>query len=209
MFSLVPPLPFPSRFLFCSVCFFYLFVALWSQWWCCSVSGHKPSSLSYNRRMVEQSDISETLVKVGCSWLLYILNVFVFVSFASRDKTQRDWAVKWLSLVLIKSEQVSKMCSIVNPSKHLAHTGGSSLFNKKEWVIKEWPMCYRDITFFFSVCPRTNSLYIPLNLEIFHAVKPDPNLYQVQKWASHTLLEIWIHHLSRRQHYVPGLSLLY
>ena len=26
------------------------------------------------------------------------------------------------------------------------HTGGSSPFNKKEWVIKEWPMCNRAIT---------------------------------------------------------------
>ena len=29
---------------------------------------------------------------------------------------------------------------------HPMHTGGSLPFNKKEWVIKEWPMCNRAIT---------------------------------------------------------------
>ena len=57
-----------------------------------------------------------------------------------------DLAVKWLSLISIKSEQVSKICSMVKLLLHPMHTGGSSPFNKKEWVIKEWPMCNRVIT---------------------------------------------------------------
>ena len=57
-----------------------------------------------------------------------------------------DLAVKWLSLISIKSEQVSKICSMVKRLSHPMHTGGSSPFNKKEWVRKEWPMCNRAIT---------------------------------------------------------------
>ena len=57
-----------------------------------------------------------------------------------------DLAVKWLSLISIKSEQVSKICSMVKRLSHPIHIGGSSPFNKKEWVIKEWPMCNRAIT---------------------------------------------------------------
>ena len=55
-------------------------------------------------------------------------------------------AVKWLSLISIKSEQVSKICSMVKSLSHLMHIGSSSHFNRKEWVIKEWPMCSRAIT---------------------------------------------------------------
>ena len=57
-----------------------------------------------------------------------------------------DLAVKWLSLISIKSKQVSKICSMVKCSSHPMHIGGSSPFNKKEWVRKEWPMCNRAIT---------------------------------------------------------------
>ena len=57
-----------------------------------------------------------------------------------------DLAVKWLSRISIKSEQVSKICSMVKRLSHLMHIGGSSPFNKKEWVIKEWPMCNQAIT---------------------------------------------------------------
>ena len=57
-----------------------------------------------------------------------------------------DLAVKWLSLTSIKSEQVSKICSMVKRLSHRMHTGDSSPFNKKEWVIKEWPMCNQAIT---------------------------------------------------------------
>ena len=55
-------------------------------------------------------------------------------------------AVKWLSIISIKSEQVSKICSMVKRLSHPMHNGGSSPFNKKQWVTKEWPMCNRAIT---------------------------------------------------------------
>ena len=35
---------------------------------------------------------------------------------------------------------------MVKRLSHLMHIGGSSPFNKKEWVRKEWPMCNRAIT---------------------------------------------------------------
>ena len=57
-----------------------------------------------------------------------------------------DLAVKWLSLISIKSEQVSKICSMVKHLSHPMHIGGSSPFSEKEWVIKEWPMCSRAVT---------------------------------------------------------------
>ena len=38
------------------------------------------------------------------------------------------------------------MCSLVKRSSHPMHIGGSSPFNKKEWVIKDWPICNRAIT---------------------------------------------------------------
>ena len=43
------------------------------------------------------------------------------------------------------------------------HTGGSSPFNKKEWVIKEWPMCNRAITVSsFLFCLSEDKQYILL-----------------------------------------------
>ena len=57
-----------------------------------------------------------------------------------------DWAVKWLFLISMQSEQVSKICWIVQSSSQPMHIGGSSPFNKKEWVIKEWPMCSWAVT---------------------------------------------------------------
>ena len=59
---------------------------------------------------------------------------------------RNDLAVKWLSLISIKFEQASKICSHVKRLSHPMHIGGSSPFNKKEWVRKEWPMCNRAIT---------------------------------------------------------------
>ena len=41
----------------------------------------------------------------------------------------------------------SKICSMVKLLSHPMHIGGSSPFNRKEWVIKEWPMCNWAITF--------------------------------------------------------------
>ena len=37
-----------------------------------------------------------------------------------------------LSFISIKSEQISKMCSMVNLLSHAIHVGGFSLFSKKE-----------------------------------------------------------------------------
>ena len=62
--------------------------------------------------------------------------------------THSDWAVKCLSLIQIKSEQANRICSIVNLLSHPMHIGGSSPFNKKEWVIKEWQLCNWVITVF-------------------------------------------------------------
>ena len=70
----------------------------------------------------------------------------IFSSKISWNNTCSDWAVKWLSLISIKPEQVSKICSKVKHSSHLMHTGSSSPFNEKEWVMKEWPICNWAIT---------------------------------------------------------------
>ena len=70
----------------------------------------------------------------------------IFSGEISWNNMRGDLAVKWLSLISIKSEQVSKTCSMVKRLSHPMHIGGSSPFNKKEWVIKEWPMCNRAIT---------------------------------------------------------------
>ena len=70
----------------------------------------------------------------------------IFSGKISWNNMRSDLAVKWLSLISIKSKQVSKICSTVKRLSHPIHTGGSSPFNKKEWVIKEWPMCNRAIT---------------------------------------------------------------
>ena len=56
-----------------------------------------------------------------------------------------DLAVQWLSLISINSEQV-KYAQWLNVLSHLTHIGGSSPFNKKESVMKEWPMCNQAIT---------------------------------------------------------------
>ena len=50
---------------------------------------------------------------------------------------------QWLSCKVVvtqfnKSEQVSKVCSMLNFSSYPMHIYGSSPLNKKEWVIKEW-----------------------------------------------------------------------
>ena len=50
----------------------------------------------------------------------------------SLNNMRSDLAVKWLSLVSIKSEQVSKICSMVKRLSHPMHSGGFSRFNKKE-----------------------------------------------------------------------------
>ena len=56
----------------------------------------------------------------------------IFSNDISQNNARGDCAVKWLCLISIKPEQVSKICSIVKRSSHPIHTGGSSSFNKKE-----------------------------------------------------------------------------
>ena len=68
----------------------------------------------------------------------------IFSGKISWNNMRSDLAVKWLSLISIKSEQVSKIYSTVKHLSHPIHIGGSSPFNKR--VIKEWPMCNRAIT---------------------------------------------------------------
>ena len=70
----------------------------------------------------------------------------IFSGEISWNNIRSDLAVKWLSLISIKSEQVRKICSMVKHLSHPIHIGGFSPFNKKEWVINEWPMCSRAIT---------------------------------------------------------------
>ena len=56
----------------------------------------------------------------------------IFSGEISLNNMRRDLAVKWLSLISIKSEQVSKICSNVKRLSHPMRIGGSSPFNKKE-----------------------------------------------------------------------------
>ena len=58
----------------------------------------------------------------------------IFSNDISQNNARGDCAVKWLCLISIKSEQVSKMYAIVNLSLHAMHICGSSPFNKKERV---------------------------------------------------------------------------
>ena len=54
---------------------------------------------------------------------------------------------------------------MVKHLSHPMHTGGSSRFNKKEWVRKEWPMCNQAITV-SSFCFSKDKIYILLILGI-------------------------------------------
>ena len=56
----------------------------------------------------------------------------IFSGEISLNNMRSDLAVKWLSLISIKSEHVSKICSMVKRLSHPMHIGGSSPFNKKE-----------------------------------------------------------------------------
>ena len=76
----------------------------------------------------------------------FFQKVKIFSGKISWNNMLSDLAVKWLSLISIKSEHVSKICSMVKRLSHPMHIGGSSPFNKKEWVRKEWPMCNPAIT---------------------------------------------------------------
>ena len=73
-----------------------------------------------------------------------LIKKLVFSGEISWNNIRSDWAVKWLSLISIKSEKVSKICFIVICWSHPMHTGGSSPFNKKEWVIKVSSFCQSE-----------------------------------------------------------------
>ena len=83
----------------------------------------------------------------------------IFSGKISLNSMRSDLAVKWLSLISIKSEQVSKICSTVKRLSHPINIGGSSPFNKKEWVIKKWPMCNRAITVFSFLFLRGQTIH--------------------------------------------------
>ena len=51
-----------------------------------------------------------------------------------------------MALSYFNKIRTSKICSNVKRLSHPMHIGGSSPFNKKERVRKEWPMCKRAIT---------------------------------------------------------------
>ena len=87
-----------------------------------------------------------------------------------------DLAVKWPSLISIKSEQVSKICSMVKRLSHRMHIGGSSPFNKKRmnkkrmanvptWDVKRNSR-YREMSneLFLKRCVSSGSLTVFLSL---------------------------------------------
>ena len=103
------------------------------------------------------------------------------INFFQKVKNLLRWNIlkqhaQWFScgsLISIKSKQVSKICSMVKRLSHLMHTGGSSPFNKKEWVIKEWPMYNWAITvssFLLWMCKSEDKQYILLILEISYII---------------------------------------
>ena len=71
-----------------------------------------------------------------------------------------DLAVKWLSLISIKSEQVSKICSMVKRLSHLMHIGGSS---KKR-------MANVQLGHQFLFCFSEDKIYILLILGISYLI---------------------------------------
>ena len=64
--------------------------------------------------------------------LISFKKIKIFSGEISLNNMRSDLAVKWLSLISIKSEQVSKICSMVKRLSHPMHSGGFSPFNKKE-----------------------------------------------------------------------------
>ena len=64
--------------------------------------------------------------------LISLKKLKIFSGEISLNNMRSDLAVKCLSLISIKSEQVSKICSMVKRLSHPMHIGDSSPFNKKE-----------------------------------------------------------------------------
>ena len=78
-----------------------------------------------------------------------------------------------MALSYFNKIQTSKICSMVKCLSHPMHIGGSSPFNKKEWVRKEWPMCNWAIA--VSSCPRTNRQ----EETVIHSFNTGNNLYNL------------------------------
>ena len=95
----------------------------------------------------------------------------IFSGNISLNNMPSDLAVKWLSLISIKSEQVSKICSMVKRLSHPMHIGGSSPFNKKEWVRKKKNgQCAIGPSQFLLFCFSEDKIYILLILGIFYII---------------------------------------
>ena len=80
----------------------------------------------------ENTYITKTNLKLKDFQNIYFKKLKIFSGEISLNNMCSDLAVKWLSPISIKSEQVSKICSMVKRLSHLMHIGGSSPFNKKE-----------------------------------------------------------------------------
>ena len=61
-------------------------------------------------------------------------------------KQHAQWFSCKVALSYFSKIRTNKICSMVKRLSHPMHTGGFSHFNKKEWVIKKWPICNRAIT---------------------------------------------------------------
>ena len=104
--------------------------------------------------------------------LIYLKTLKIVAGEISWNNIRSDLAVRWLSLISIKSEQVSKICSMVKRLSHPMHTGGSSPFNKKDLGTSNKRMANVQSghhSLFFSVCPRTKK-YILLTLGISYII---------------------------------------
>ena len=97
-------------------------------------------------------------------------------------KQHMQWLSCKVALSHFNKTWTSKICSQVKHSSHLMHTGGSSSFNKKEWVMKEWPIWACD-----KRCSRLTRgcLYTPIyfrlttvtqNCSCFYSVCIDESL---------------------------------
>ena len=105
----------------------------------------------------ENTNITKNNLKLK-DFIFFIFFFFfkklIFSGEISLNNMRSDLAVKCLSLISIKSEQVSKICSMVKCLSHLMHIGSSSPLNKKE-LEKMADVQSGHHSFFFSVFLRT------------------------------------------------------
>ena len=87
--------------------------------------------------------------------MIWNLNFSKNIDFFQKVKNLFWWNIlkqhaQWFSCKVVLSYfnkiRTSKICSMVKRLSNPMHAGGSSSFNKKEWVKKEWPMCNWAIT---------------------------------------------------------------